>query len=155
MEKKIINKILTVDKDYLKEKLDDLPEDVKHLIENIEPSYLEDLENPFKTLNELLLVINKILEFYKEKLEEEPFTEEQARMINQTVGRLEATLEQICCKNNDYNVSKVSDMYDVVRFDALHPSYNSDELLGMQKVAYEKAKALSRFVQPMEYGTTW
>lgn len=46
-------------------------------------------------------------------------------------------------------------MYDVVRFDALHPSYNSDELLGMQKVAYEKAKALSRFVQPMEYGTTW
>ena len=93
MEKKIINKILTVDKDYLKEKLDDLPEDVKRLIENIEPSYLEDLENPFKTLNELLLVINKILEFYKEKLAEEPFTEEQARMINQTVGRLEATLE--------------------------------------------------------------
>ena len=74
VEKKAINKILTVDKDYLKEKLDDLPEDVKRLVENIEPSYLEDLENPFKTLNELLLVINRILEFYKKKLPEDPFT---------------------------------------------------------------------------------
>jgi len=44
-------------------------------------------------------------------------------------------------------------VYDLVRYDALHPILHDEKLLSLQKQAYDIAKPFARIVQPMEFGT--
>lgn len=65
---------------------------------------------------------------------------------------LQEVFNDFSCESN-FNVSKVGNVYDLIRYEVLHNSTLSKEILSVLKEAYITTKKLFNFVGPSEYGT--
>eukprot|EP00002_Diphylleia_rotans_P026520 TRINITY_DN5292_c0_g1_i1.p1 TRINITY_DN5292_c0_g1~~TRINITY_DN5292_c0_g1_i1.p1 ORF type:complete len:1323 (-),score=291.62 TRINITY_DN5292_c0_g1_i1:199-4167(-) len=123
---------------------------------------LKDLGNPRRALMRLYDSIKSITSQLRELVQQSenaastgnspPFAlceQETIQLMYARWQKLE--VDFFCSRKNEYNISKVPDIFDCIKYDALH-NYK----LGLKNVRelYNQAKMLNDIVVPQEYGMT-
>ena len=114
---------------------------------------LDRVEAPMKKMEK----VHKMMKLLKEQLEamtEENVAEEETPHGRETLAVVAARWAKLdrdffCSKKNTYDLSKIPDIHDCIRYDALHNSH-----LALHGVAelYENVKVLAHAIVPEEYG---
>ncbi|KAH0574500.1 Inositol-hexakisphosphate/diphosphoinositol-pentakisphosphate 1-kinase [Spironucleus salmonicida] len=149
MEKQLLNDALTLNIELCNTPLKDLPQTMKRLVGQLDGFKIEDLGNPLQKLTDIRDIMTEILDIYLEmKLQD------NTNKYDVTIARYQAGLDQFS-KQEDFNVSKIGDVYDTLRYEALQSGNLLPEPIYTRlRKAYEMSRTLAKFSIPLEYGTS-
>ncbi|XP_058238369.1 inositol hexakisphosphate and diphosphoinositol-pentakisphosphate kinase 2 isoform X2 [Hemibagrus wyckioides] len=143
-----LHEIMQKDEDFVEEHLD-------KLVPTGSPSMVNSMkavENPVKTCNKVYSLIQSLISQIEKKLEDpksadlQLYHSETLEMMLQRWSKLE---RDFFMKSGRYDISKIPDIYDCVKYDVQHNSS-----LGLEDTVelFTLSRALADIVIPQEYG---
>ncbi|KAL2100250.1 hypothetical protein ACEWY4_004644 [Coilia grayii] len=144
-----LHEILQKDRDFTAEDYDKLaPTASTSLVKS-----MQLIKNPVKTCDKVYSLIQNLTQQIRQKMEDPVATgdiqlyhSETLELMLRRWSKLEKDFKM---KNGRYNISKIPDIYDCIKYDVQH---NSSLKLDNTMEIYRLSKALADIVIPQEYG---
>ncbi|CAL8322241.1 unnamed protein product [Lota lota] len=115
---------------------------------------MQMIENPVKTCDKVYSLIQNLTQQIRQRMEDpksadiQLYHSETLELMLRRWSKLEKDFKM---KNGRYNISKIPDIYDCIKYDVQH---NSSLKLDHMMEIYHLSKALADIVIPQEYGIT-
>nr|XP_060617835.1 inositol hexakisphosphate and diphosphoinositol-pentakisphosphate kinase 2 isoform X2 [Anolis sagrei ordinatus] len=145
-----LNEILQRDRDFT-------PEDFEKLTPSGSISLIKSMQiikNPIKTCDKVYSLIQSLTTQIRQKMEDPKFADIQlyhSETLDLMLRRWAKLEKDFKTKNGRYDISKIPDIYDCIKYDVQH---NVSLKLGNTMELYRLSKALADIVIPQEYGIT-
>ncbi|KAM6473166.1 inositol hexakisphosphate and diphosphoinositol-pentakisphosphate kinase 2 isoform 1-T7 [Liasis olivaceus] len=145
-----LNEILQRDRDFTSEDYEKLtPSGSISLIKS-----MQVIKNPIKTCDEVYSLIQSLTSQIKQRMEDPKFADIQlyhSETLELMLRRWAKLEKDFKTKNGKYDISKIPDIYDCIKYDVQH---NVSLKLENTMELYRLSKALADIVIPQEYGIT-
>ncbi|KAG0377040.1 hypothetical protein BGX24_006802, partial [Mortierella sp. AD032] len=168
----LIRKEMLDDSNAAKEKTDAVKQELYELLQRDNPEGLEELwprgkADPGELVQDIIVAMRKLREIMRKNFKEYDIDAIQKSWCcyespSLFYERWEKIFEEFAdVERSEFDPSKVSELYDSLKYDALHNrpfletifvDADSGEGMGPIKDLYSKAKILFDFVSPLEYG---
>ncbi|XP_030209997.1 inositol hexakisphosphate and diphosphoinositol-pentakisphosphate kinase 2 isoform X17 [Gadus morhua] len=115
---------------------------------------MEMIENPVKTCDKVYTLIQNLTQQIRQRMEDPKSADIQlyhSETLELMLRRWSKLEKDFRMKNGRYNISKIPDIYDCIKYDVQH---NSSLKLDHMMEIYQRSKALADIVIPQEYGIT-
>ncbi|CAL8234945.1 unnamed protein product [Boreogadus saida] len=115
---------------------------------------MEMIENPVKTCDKVYTLIQNLTQQIRQRMEDPKSADIQlyhSETLELMLRRWSKLEKDFRMKNGRYNISKIPDIYDCIKYDVQH---NSSLKLDHMMEIYHRSKALADIVIPQEYGIT-
>ncbi|XP_025027602.1 inositol hexakisphosphate and diphosphoinositol-pentakisphosphate kinase 2 isoform X2 [Python bivittatus] len=145
-----LNEILQRDRDFTSEDYEKLtPSGSISLIKS-----MQVIKNPIKTCDKVYSLIQSLTSQIKQRMEDPKFADIQlyhSETLELMLRRWAKLEKDFKTKNGKYDISKIPDIYDCIKYDVQH---NVSLKLENTMELYRLSKALADIVIPQEYGIT-
>ncbi|XP_013919082.1 PREDICTED: inositol hexakisphosphate and diphosphoinositol-pentakisphosphate kinase 2 [Thamnophis sirtalis] len=145
-----LNEILQRDRDFTSEDYEKLtPSGSISLIKS-----MQVIKNPIKTCDKVYSLIQSLTSQIKQRMEDPKFADIQlyhSETLDLMLRRWAKLEKDFKTKNGKYDISKIPDIYDCIKYDVQH---NVSLKLENTMELYRLSKALADIVIPQEYGIT-
>uniref|UniRef100_A0A2D4HBZ4 Inositol hexakisphosphate and diphosphoinositol-pentakisphosphate kinase n=1 Tax=Micrurus lemniscatus lemniscatus TaxID=129467 RepID=A0A2D4HBZ4_MICLE len=145
-----LNEILQRDRDFTSEDYEKLtPSGSISLIKS-----MQVIKNPIKTCDKVYFLIQSLTSQIKQRMEDPKFADIQlyhSETLELMLRRWAKLEKDFKTKNGKYDISKIPDIYDCIKYDVQH---NVSLKLENTMELYRLSKALADIVIPQEYGIT-
>ncbi|XP_062985625.1 inositol hexakisphosphate and diphosphoinositol-pentakisphosphate kinase 2 [Elgaria multicarinata webbii] len=145
-----LNEILQKDRDFT-------PEDYEKLTPSGSISLIKSMQvikNPIKTCDKVYSLIQSLTSQIRRRMEDPKFADIQlyhSETLELMLRRWSKLEKDFKTKNGRYDISKIPDIYDCIKYDVQH---NVSLKLENTMELYRLSKALADIVIPQEYGIT-
>ncbi|XP_056592987.1 inositol hexakisphosphate and diphosphoinositol-pentakisphosphate kinase 2 isoform X3 [Triplophysa dalaica] len=143
-----LHEILQKDRDFL-------PDDFEKLAPTSSTSLVKSMQmikNPVQTCDKVYSLIQNLTLQIRQRMEDPKYADIQlyhSEILDLMLRRWSKLEKDFKMKNGRYNISKIPDIYDCIKYDVQH---NSSLKLDDTMEIYRLSKALADIVIPQEYG---